>query len=97
MIVGGNKKGYQATFRAISYSYCALLFNIVPFIGSFVGSVYMIILIIFGVREGHRISTGKAVLAVLLPLIVVLGLGILAAILLPMFLAGSGLLRGVGV
>jgi thiosulfate reductase cytochrome b subunit len=57
----------------------------------------MIILIIFGVREGHRISTGKAVLAVLLPLIVVLGLGILAAILLPMFLGGLGLFRGVGV
>jgi hypothetical protein len=97
MIVGGNKSGYQATFRAISYSFCAHLFDIVPFIGSFVGSVYMIILIIFGVREGHGISTGKAVLAVLLPLIVVLGLGILAAILLPMFLGGLGLFRGVGV
>ncbi len=97
MIVGGNKSGYQSTFRAISYSYCAHLFDIVPFIGSFVGSVYMIILIIFGVREGHRITTGKAVLAVLLPLIVVLGLGILAAILLPMFLGGLGLFRGVGV
>ena len=97
MIVGGNKSGYQATFRAISYSYCAHLFDIVPFIGSFIGSVYMIILIIFGVREGHGISTGKSALAVLLPLIVVLGLGILAAILLPMFLGGLGLFRGVGV
>jgi hypothetical protein len=97
MIVGGNKSGYQATFRAICYSYCAHLFDIVPFIGSFIGSVYMIILIIFGVREGHGISTGKAVLAVLLPFIVMVGLGILAAIFLPMFLGGLGLFRGVGV
>jgi hypothetical protein len=97
MIVGGNKKGFQATFRAISYSFCAHLFDIVPFIGSFIGSVYMIVLIIFGVREGQGISTGKAVLAVLLPLIVVVGLGIVAAIMIPMFLGGFGLFRGVGV
>ncbi|MBM4339897.1 MAG: hypothetical protein FJ110_10160 [Deltaproteobacteria bacterium] len=97
MIVGGNKKGFQATFRAISYSFCAHLFDIIPFIGSFIGSIYMIILIIFGVREGHAMSTGRAVLAVLLPLIIVAGLGILAAILVPMFLGGMGLFRGVGV
>jgi hypothetical protein len=97
MIVGENKKGYQATFRAISYSYCAQLFNVMPFIGSFVGSVYMIILIIIGVREGHGVSTGKSVLAVLLPLIVMVGLGILALILFPMVLGGMGLFRGVGV
>jgi hypothetical protein len=97
MVVGGNKKGYQVTFRAISYSYCAQLFNIVPFIGNFIASVYTIILIIIGAREGHGITTGKAVLAVLLPLIIVVGLGILTAILLPMFLGGVGLFRGVGV
>jgi hypothetical protein len=97
MIVGGNKKGYQASFRAISYSFCAHLFDIVPLIGSFIGSIYMIVLIIIGVREGHQISTGKAVLAVLLPLIVAVGLGILAAILVPLFIGGAGLFRGVGV
>lgn len=97
MIVGGNKKGFQATFRTISYSYCAQLFNIVPFIGGFVASVYMIVLIIIGVREGHSITTGKAALAVFLPLIIMLGLGILAVVMLPMFLGGAGLFRGVGV
>ncbi len=97
MVVGGNQKGYQATFRTISYSYCAQLFNMVPFIGGFVASVYMVVIIIIGLREGHGISTGKSALAVLLPLIVVVGLGILAAIMLPMFLGGVGLFRGVGV
>ncbi|OGP78131.1 MAG: hypothetical protein A2V86_03025 [Deltaproteobacteria bacterium RBG_16_49_23] len=97
MIVGGNKKGFQATFRPISYSFCAHLFDIVPFVGGVIGSVYMIVLIIFGVREGHGITSGKAALAVFLPLIVAVGLGILAAILLPMFLGGLGLFRGVGV
>ena len=95
MIVGGNRKGFASTFRAISYSHSAALFYIIPFIGSFAGLIYLFILAIFGVREGHEISTGKAVLAVLLPLIIPI-LGILLAILLPLFMVMSGSHPGVG-
>lgn len=95
MIVGGNRKGFEATFRAISYSQGALLFYIVPVIGSIVGGIYYLILIILGVREGHEISTGKAVLAVLLPLIIVFGLGILLAIFIPLFIGSLGSYRGM--
>ncbi len=90
MIVGGNKKGFESTFRALSYAYGGNLFGVIPVIGSTIGGIYSLVLTIFGVREGHGISTGKAVLAVLLPLMVLVGLGILAAILLP-FLIGSSL------
>jgi len=96
MIIGGNKRGFQATFRAISYSFCTSLFYIIPFVGNFVGSIYMIVLIVIGVREGHGMTTGKAVLAVFLPLVVFFGL-IFAAILTPLFFGGAGLFRGVGV
>jgi hypothetical protein len=95
MIVGGNRKGFEATFRANSYSHSALLFYIVPVIGSIVGGIYYLILIILGVREGHGISTGKAVLAVLLPLIIAF-VGILLAILIPLFMVLSGSHSGVG-
>lgn len=95
MIVGGNRKGFEATFRAISYSHSALLFYIVPVIGSIVGGIYYLILIILGVREGHEISTGKAVLGVLLPLIIVFGLGILLAIFIPLFIGSLGSYRGM--
>jgi hypothetical protein len=94
MIVGGNRKGFEATFRAISYSHSALLFYIVPVIGSLVGGVYLLILAILGVREGHKISTGKAVLAVLLPLIIAF-IGILLAIFIPLFIVLFGLHAGV--
>ena len=97
MIVGGNKKGYQATFRAVSYSFSGYLFGIIPFIGSTIGGIYAMILVIFGVREVHGISTGKAVLAVLLPVIVGVGLGILAAILIPLFFGSLRFFGGVGV
>jgi thiosulfate reductase cytochrome b subunit len=54
-----------------------------------------LILAILGVREGHEISTGKAVLAVLLPLIIVFGLGILLAIFIPLFIGSLGSYRGM--
>jgi len=97
LIVGGNKSGFQTTFRVICYSYSGQLFFIIPFIGSTVGSIYTLILTIIGVREGHGISTGRAILAVLFPLILAVGLGILAAIFLPLFLGGMKFFGGVGV
>lgn len=94
MMVGGNLRGYEATFRPICYSYAASLFYIVPIIGGFVGFVYLFVLAIIGVREGHEISTGKAVLAVLLPFIVIAVLGILLAILIPLFIGSLGFYGG---
>jgi hypothetical protein len=96
MIVGGNRKGFEATFRALSYSYSAMLFYIVPVIGNFAGGIYFLILAIIGVREGHKISTGKAAIGVLLPFIIAI-VGILLAILIPLFMALSGSRPGVGV
>jgi hypothetical protein len=96
LIVGGNKTGFQTTFRVICYSYSGHLFAIIPLIGSTIGSFYTLILTIIGVREGHGISTGRAILAVLLPFILAAGLGILAAIFLPL-LVSSMRWGGVGV
>jgi len=95
MIVGGNKNGYKTTFRAIAYSYSGYLFGIIPFIGLLIGGIYTIILTIIGVREGHAISTGKAVLAVLLPVIVIFALIIIAIVLAVMFVGSMGFFSGV--
>jgi hypothetical protein len=97
MIVGGNRKEFQMTFRVVSYSWGGYLFGIVPFIGGTIGWIYALILAIIGIREAHGISSGKAVLAVFLPIIVVAGLGILAAILIPMLIGTMRFSAGAGV
>jgi hypothetical protein len=97
MIVGGNKKGFESTFRALSYAYSGNLFGLIPYIGGTIGGIYSLVLMIFGVREGHGISTGKAVLAVLLPLIVLVGLIILSVMLLPFLFKSSGFLGGARI
>jgi hypothetical protein len=95
IIVRGNKHGYKTTFRAVSYSYSGYLFGIIPFIGLFIGNVYVFILNIIGVREGHEISTGKAILAVLLPVLVIFGLIFVAIFAVIMFFGSMGFLGGV--
>jgi len=95
MIVKGNNHGYKTTFRAISYSYSGYLFGIIPFVGLIIGGIYTFILTIIGVREGHGISTGKAVLAVLLPVIVISGLIFIAILVAMMFVGSMGFFGGV--
>ncbi|NWF94355.1 MAG: YIP1 family protein [Syntrophaceae bacterium] len=93
IMIGGNRRGFEVTFRAISYAYSARFFHIVPFIGSTVGSFYRIVLFILGIREGHGIGTGRAVLSVLLPLILAIVLFI--AVLLPFFVKSTGFFGGL--
>ena len=89
--------GFRQTFRAMAYSYGAQLFGIIPFIGGTIGSIYTLILFIIGVKEGHGISTARAILAVLFPFIVVVILGIIAAIFIPLFVGSLGIFGGVGI
>jgi len=72
MIVGGNQRGFEATFRVVAYTNSTQILQVVPFLGGLVASIYTVVLFIIGFREGHRISTGRALIAVFLPVIVVI-------------------------
>jgi hypothetical protein len=90
MIVGGAKQGFETTFRVVCYaggSVGPLL--VVPFCGGLIAGVWRIILSCIGLARAHETDTGRAVLAVLLPLILCCGVGILCAILFPAMLAWS--------
>lgn len=69
MLVHGSKNGFEATFRAVSYSYGANIFMALPFCGGFVALVWSIVLAIIGLKEAHGTSGGRASFAVLFPLI----------------------------
>ncbi len=66
-LVGGAREGYQATFRVVSYSSVAGIFNAIPFVGT-LASLWGLVLTVIGLRETHRTTTGKAVAALLIPL-----------------------------
>lgn len=74
MLVGGNRRGFEATFRVIAYSWATQIFALVPLIGSFIIPIYSLVIEIIGLRESHGISTARAALAIFLPFIVVVAL-----------------------
>lgn len=78
LLVGASTRSFETTFRVFCYAVGSTeTLNLVPFCGGFIGFVWKIIATIIGVREAHGISTGRAVVGVLLPLIVCCGCFIL--------------------
>ena len=69
MLVGGNKKGFEATFRVVAYSVSSQVGAIIPLCGGIIASIWGLVVEIIGLREAHQITTSKAVLAVLLPVV----------------------------
>jgi hypothetical protein len=86
MIVGGANNGFEATVRVVCYAQTAQLAGIVPFCGGLISLVWAIILYVLGLAAAHRTTQGKAVLAVVLP--VVLCCAFMVAMMLMGVLAG---------
>lgn len=66
-LFGGASRGVNATTRIFAFSYSPLILGIVPVVGSVVGYVWMVVVAVIGLREGHRTTTGRAAAAVLIP------------------------------
>jgi hypothetical protein len=89
MIVRGNRKGFEATFRVVAYAMSVQVFGIIPLLGGLIGGIWALVVQIIGIRESHGISTGRSALAIFLPvLVIIIFLLVLAAVLIPVFLRG---------
>jgi hypothetical protein len=80
MIVGGAKQSYETTFRVVCFSMGSVdPLMIVPLCGGVIVAIWRIVLNCIGLARAHETDTGRAVLAVFLPLIVCCGGGLLIA------------------
>lgn len=79
LLVGGAQRGFEATFRVVSYSSVTGLFSVIPIVGVF-ANLWGLVLTVIGLRETHRISTGKAAAAVAIPVGVVVVLALVLII-----------------
>ena len=74
MMLGGANKTFEATFRALSFAYGATaLFCIVPWYCGLVAMVWGLIADCIGISRTHETDMGRAVGAVLLPVVVCCG------------------------
>ena len=82
MLVGGANRSFETTFRVACFTAgSANLFSMIPICGGLIAGVYHLVLQIIGLSRAHQTTTGKAALAVFLPLIVCCGVFILVGIL----------------
>lgn len=91
LLVGGGKNGWEATFRAICYSYGPRLFDCVPWCGGLIAMVCQFVVMIIGWRELHNISTSRALFAALLPFFVCCALMVLLVYQFAAFFSKSGI------
>jgi len=83
MLVGGIKQPFETTYRVLCY--CAgstVVFQVIPVCGGVIAAVWNIVIVCIGMAKAHEISTGKAVLGVLLPTICCCGLVLVGGVLL---------------
>jgi hypothetical protein len=76
LVVGATNSGFGATFRVASYTSVTSLVTWIPLIGGLLG-LYGIYLAVVGIREMHGATTGKAVVVVLFPVILIVVLALL--------------------
>jgi hypothetical protein len=76
LVVGTTNSGFGATFRVAAYTSVTSLVTWIPLIGGLLG-LYGIYLAVVGIREMHGTTTGKAVVVVLFPVILILVLALL--------------------
>jgi hypothetical protein len=84
MIVGGANKPFETTLRVLAFTHGSTgPLQMIPLCGGIIAGIWGLVVNCIGLARAHETETGRAVLAVFLPLIVCCGGGMLLAILIP--------------
>jgi hypothetical protein len=67
LLLGSASRDFEATFRVTAFAHAINLVLLLPFCGGFIGLVWWVVVLTIGVSVVHRVSTGQALVAVLLP------------------------------
>jgi len=68
MLLIPGQRGFEASFRAVAYGASPAILGVIPFCGGFLVGPWALVATIFGMRETHRTTGLRALMAVLLPM-----------------------------
>lgn len=91
LLVGGATHGFATTLRVLCYAYSPQILGVIPVAGTVVGTIWMLVVAIIGLRSAHETETWRPVLAVLLPFLLLVTLLVFA---LMMVIAAGAALGG---
>lgn len=66
LIFGDGEKGFEMTANACCYAYTPYLLGIIPYCGSIIGGIWSFVLLVIGLKYGHKTETWKAIMAPLI-------------------------------
>jgi hypothetical protein len=89
LVVGGATHGFGTTLRVLCYAYSPQILGVIPMVGAIVGTIWMLVVAIIGLRSAHETETWRPVLAVLLPFLLLTALVIF--VLMMIIAAGAAL------
>jgi hypothetical protein len=88
VLLMGGEKGYQQTLKTTMYATTPfLLLGWIPYV-SIIGAIWYIILLIIGIRETQEMDTGKALLVIAIPLVLILILALLGGVVIAALMQG---------
>lgn len=96
-LLGAAHRNFAQTLRVVCYASAPCVFGFVPYLGTFVGTVWSLALMVIGFRVVHMTSTGRAVFALALPLLLCCGVSLVFSMMGVALLGsvlGAGLLGG---
>ncbi len=77
LIVKDGSRGFNGTFKVLCYSSAPMIMSIFPLLGPIIGLIWSGVCNFLGYKYVHRTSSIKIVIAMMLPLIALLCIGIL--------------------
>jgi hypothetical protein len=77
-VVGAAKNGFEATFRAVSYSQATQVWALVPYVGGLIATVWLVVVQLIGIREIHGASYARVLFAFFIAVALVVA-GLVAA------------------
>ena len=81
VLMFGGKQGYAETFKVQAYAVAPVIFSVIPYIG-YAATIYTLVLEVIGIHHRQKLSWGKSVAVIILPIVIltVLVIGIMYAI-----------------
>lgn len=84
----GGKGAFMDQYKPMSDALLVDVLSLIPFIGGLVAGIWHIVASITVVKTIHKLSSGKAVAAVLIPVAIIIVIGIILAIIAATLFAG---------
>ncbi len=75
VMFGADRLGFEGTLRVVAYSRATRILSIIPFCGAFIGAIWELVITVIGLVRLHECPVWQAVLAVVLPALVLTMLG----------------------